>query len=138
MSPSRRYLVFIHVAAVVAAVVILAPFAWLLISSVATPADLLERPLRWIPPAPDLDRYRQIFTSGDTSAAGAFRASLVNSTIVASCTVLVSMSVGILGAYAFARLRFRGRRLTMRLFLITYMLPPIASVIPIYLIMADL
>ena len=137
MRPKRGYLALIHVAALVAAALILAPFAWLLISSVATPADLLERPLKWIPPAPDLDRYRQIFTGGATSAAGAFRASLANSTIVASCTVLVSMSVGILGAYAFARLRFRGRRLTMRLFLVTYMLPPIAIVIPIYLIMAQ-
>jgi len=138
MQPSRRYVIFIHLAALATALIILAPFAWLLISSVATPADLLAKPLRWIPPAPSLDRYRQIFTGSQSEAAGAFRTALVNSTIVAACTVVISMAVGILGAYAFARLQFRGRRLTMRLFLMTYMLPPIAIIIPVYLIMAQL
>jgi multiple sugar transport system permease protein len=136
VNPGRRYLVLVHVAALGAAAVILAPFAWLVLSSLATPAELLARPLRWIPADPSLDRYRQIFTAGGTDAAGAFRAALLNSTIVAACTVAVSMAVGIVGAYAFARLDFRGRRLTLRLFLATYMLPPIAIVIPIYLLMA--
>jgi multiple sugar transport system permease protein len=137
MKPSRRYLVLVHVAAAGAALIILAPFAWLLISSVSTPADLLARPLRWIPPDLTLDRYRQIF-GGEGGAAGEFRRALVNSTVVAAGTVVVSLTVGIFGAYALARLRFRGRRLTLRLFLATYMLPPIAIIIPIYLIMSQL
>lgn len=137
MKPSRRYLVLVHVAAGGAALIILAPFAWLLISSVSTPADLLARPLRWIPPDLTLDRYRQIL-GGEGGAAGEFRRALVNSTVVAAGTVVVSLTVGIFGAYALARLRFRGRRLTLRLFLATYMLPPIAIIIPIYLIMSQL
>ena len=36
---------FLYCAMVVALIAILAPFAWLLISSVAEPVDLLERPL---------------------------------------------------------------------------------------------
>ena len=42
------------------------------------------------------------------------------------------------GAYAFARLRFRGQRASLLLFLSTYMVPPIALVIPLYLIMVRL
>src|SRR5439155_7534108 len=58
--------------------------------------------------------------------------------IVAAATVVVSTTVGIFGAYAFARLRFRGRRPILLLFLSTYMVPPIALVIPLYLLMVQL
>ena len=47
-APSLRT-AFLYLGMVVAIIVILAPFAWLLISSVALPVDLLERPLQWIP-----------------------------------------------------------------------------------------
>ncbi len=136
MSPSRRYLVFIHVAAAVVAVVFLAPFAWLVISSIAQPKDLTAVPLQWFPSQPTLERYVQVATGGRDSVAGAFRSALVNSVLVAGSTVAVSMVVGVLGAYAFARLDFRFRRTTLAVFLLTYMLPPIALVIPLYLLMS--
>ena len=49
MRSSLAFRVFVYSAAVFAGVVILAPFVWLLISSVAAPADLLVQPLKWIP-----------------------------------------------------------------------------------------
>jgi multiple sugar transport system permease protein len=63
---------------------------------------------------------------------------LVNSTIVAASSVLISLAVGIFGAYAFARLRFRFQRGILLLFLSTYMLPPIAILISLYLTMVQL
>ena len=138
MAESRRYRVFIHLAAVVVSLIFLAPFAWLLIASVSSQADLLALPLRWIPHHVSFERYHQIFSSGTNSIFGAFRASLYNSLIVATSTVLISTAVGVFGAYAFARLRFRGRRAALLLFLSTYMVPAIALVIPMYLIMVRL
>jgi multiple sugar transport system permease protein len=134
----RSFTIFVYVAAVITAVIILAPFLWLLISSVASPADLLSRPLRWIPEHISLDRYSSILGGGHNDAAAGFRAGMINSLIVAGSSVLISMAVGIFGAYAFARLRFSFRRLTLVVFLSTYMLPPIAIVIPLYLILVQL
>jgi multiple sugar transport system permease protein len=88
-----------------------------------------------VPQHVSLDRYRQIFTAGGESPFAAFRASLVNSFVVASATVLISVGVGVFGAYAFARLRFRARQPILLVFLSTYMVPPIALVIPLYLVM---
>ncbi len=136
MKPRRSYLVFIHIAAVAVAGLILAPFGWLLFASLSSQNDLLARPLSWIPRDPTLERYRAIATTSGADVAGAFRTSLLTSTIVAGSTVVISMCVGVLGAYAFARLRFRLRRMTLALFLSTYMLPPIAIIIPIYLILS--
>jgi len=130
--------VFVYAAAVVMAMVILAPFLWLVISSVAAPSDLLARPLRWIPQHITFSRYQSIFRGGVSDTADTFRAALVNSAIVAGSTVAISLTVGIFGAYAFARLRFPGRRVLLLLMLSTYMLPPIAIVIPLYLILVQL
>src|SRR5829696_10509990 len=110
MRTSLAFKVFIYAAAVFASVVILAPFAWLIISSVAAPADLLTKPLRWIPAHASLSRYSAIFFGANTETVVTFRAALLNSTIVATCSVLISLGVGIFGAYAFARLQFRCRR----------------------------
>jgi multiple sugar transport system permease protein len=59
-----------------------------------------------------------------------------SSLIVATAVTVISLVVGTLGGYAFARLRFRFRKMTLKLFLVVYMLPPIALVIPLYLLMA--
>jgi multiple sugar transport system permease protein len=132
------YWIFIYAVSVLLGLVILAPFAWLIISSVAAPRDLLARPLRWIPQHITLSRYSSIFKGGVNDTADTFRSSLVNSSIVAGSVVVISLGVGIFGAYAFARLRFRGRRATLLLMLSTYMLPPIAIVVPLYLVMVQL
>jgi len=129
--------ILIYAAAVFTAAVIIAPFLWLAISSLAAPADLLVRPLRWVPANPSLSRYAEVF-SGAGGAASTFRAAMVNSAIVATSSVLISMGVGIFGAYAFARLRFRFQRAILLLFLSTYMLPPIAILISLYLVLVQL
>jgi multiple sugar transport system permease protein len=123
--------------ACLAMAVALAPFLWLIISSLAAPADLLARPLHWMPEHLSVARYHAII-GGRTDESSTFVASFANSLITATASVLISLSVGIFGAYAFARLRFHFRRTIMLLFLLTYMLPPIAILIPLYLIGARL
>jgi multiple sugar transport system permease protein len=135
MSPGRPYRIFIHLAALVAAVAILAPFLWLVYSSLVGSGDLLARPLRWWPSQVTFGRYREIF-SADRGAAALFRDAMLNSFLVATGTVAVSLVVGILGGYALARLRFPLRRTTLMAFLVTYMLPPITLIIPLYLLMS--
>jgi multiple sugar transport system permease protein len=135
VTPSRGYKIFIHVAALFASLVILAPFAWLVYSSLVGQTDLLARPLHWWPTQWTFSRYREIF-SADKGSAALFRSALANSFLVASGTVIVSLTVGILGGYALARLRFPFRRMTLMAFLVTYMLPPISLIIPLYLLMA--
>jgi multiple sugar transport system permease protein len=130
---------FLYLGMVIALIVVLAPFAWLLISSVAAPVDLLERPLQWIPAHITFDRFAELTvgSSPDENALG-FRSALVNSTIIASTVTALSMVVGTLAAYAFARLRFPGRSWLILAFMATYMLPPIALILPLYQIMNGL
>src|SRR6185312_1527253 len=138
MNHSRRSSALIHIAAVIVAVCCLAPIGYMALASITPQRTLITTPLKWIPDHLDFSRYATIFSGGADSVGGAFRSALVNSTIVAVFTVAVAMIVGILGAYAFARLRFRFRRAVLLLFLGTYMLPQIALLIPLYLILNSL
>jgi multiple sugar transport system permease protein len=140
MTPGRRYLTFMYAMAVLMAVVILAPFAWLIISSVSSPTELVGSHVHWLPARPTLERYRAIFTSasGGDNVAGNFRVAMLNSLIVAGSTTIISLVLGCLGGYAFARLRFPFRRTSLMSFLAIYMLPPIALVIPLYLALSNL
>jgi multiple sugar transport system permease protein len=138
MAESRQYRFFIHAAALVVALIFLLPVAWLVIASVSSQSDLLSRPLHWLPHHISFHRYSQIFSAHGDNIFANFRASLFNSLIIASSTVAISMVVGVFGAYAFARVRFRLARASLLLFLGTYMVPPIALVIPMYLILVRL
>jgi len=125
-----------YAAMLIAVVVVLAPFAWLLISSVAAPVDLIRRPLEWIPSHIGFDRFAQLtFGSSPDDTAQGFRSAIVNSTVIASVVTVVSLVAGTLAAYAFARLRFPGRGWLILAFMATYMLPPIALILPLYQIM---
>jgi multiple sugar transport system permease protein len=72
---ATRNSLLIHLAAGVVAVVILAPFAWMVIASVSPQSMLIAVPLKWIPDHLYLNRYVQIFTGAD-NAAQTFRAAL--------------------------------------------------------------
>ncbi|MEU6743621.1 carbohydrate ABC transporter permease [Streptosporangium sandarakinum] len=133
MRASRSYHVAMYVCGALLTLAVLGPFALLVLASVAQPADLLGKPPGLWPDPPTLDRYVAIFTQAAGSVAGDFREGLLNSLVVAGVSVAVSMVAGVLGAYAFARLRFRGRRAVLFLFMLTYMMPPLALVVPMYM-----
>ncbi len=138
MKPRRLNRVLTYVAAVVVSVGCIAPLAWTALASVSTQSDIVARPARWWPSELYLDRYTEILFNPESTAGAAFRAAFMNSLVVGVCTVLISMTISIFGAYAFARLRFPFRRSTLILFLTTYMLPQIALLIPLYLILSSM
>jgi multiple sugar transport system permease protein len=61
-----------------------------------------------------------------------FTSWFANSTIVAVSSTLLATAVGTIGAYALARLRFRGRAFMSSATLITYLVPPSILFIPLY------
>lgn len=128
----------IYGAALLVAAVILAPPIWLFISSISSSAELLSVPVHWIPKAPTFDRYAQIILGTGSESAANFRQTLVNSLLVATFVTLVCISVGSLAAYSFARMSFAGHGNLIYLLLLSYTLPPIMLVIPLFRVMGDL
>ena len=128
----------IYFAALLVALVVLAPPLWLFISSISTQNELLSVPIHWIPQAPTFERYIAIFTASGTESAAVFRRAMYNSIYVASCVTLLCIGFGSLAAYSFARMSFGGQEPFLYIMLFSYMLPPIMIVVPLYTIMRDL
>lgn len=135
---ARRALLYAAVLLIVVWTV--APFLWLIVSSLSYKIDLLTVPLRWIPPRLTLDNYRTLFfVQGEASVnARLFLESLRNSAVIAFLTMFVCMALGVPAAYALARLKFRGSSFYVSATMMTQLVPPIVLVIPLYVVLRNL
>ena len=132
--------VLLYIAVIAIAVWTLAPYVWLIISSVSNKIDLLTIPLRWLPSRPTLVHYHELFFGGGATGehVALFILSLKNSILVTSLSTVTCMVIGVLAAYALARMVFPGHRYYLLILMATQMVPPIAIVIPGYVILEKL
>jgi multiple sugar transport system permease protein len=116
------------------------PVYWALKTSLSTNAASQSTPVQWVPGHLKLTAYQALFGAGPESqdAAGGIARSLINVTVEASGATVLTLVIAVLGAYAFARLRFHLKGLLFYGVIATLMLPVYATLIPIYRIMADL
>jgi multiple sugar transport system permease protein len=133
--PLKRFLLYLAVTGIVIWTV--APYLWLIISSLSFKIDLLTVPLRWIPPRLTLENYYSLFfTRGSESVnTRLFFQSLGNSAIISLTTMFICLILGVLAAYAIARLRFKGSNTMVLVMMATQLVPPIVLVVPLYVIM---
>lgn len=128
---ARKILIYVFLALFL--FVIVFPYAWMGLTSVQFEIDLYKSPpfpLRAVPFT--LSYYQDLF------AYAPFTSALVNSALVALMTTGFVMVAGSLGAYAIARIRFKGSRALFRLVMIVYMLPGVALLIPMVVVLRTL
>src|SRR5699024_2641864 len=94
--------------------------------------------LQWVPDKITWERYADIFFNYGNEMDATFRVAMLNTIQVAIAVTILSLVVGGVAAYAFARLRFKFRKNMVYLFLFTYMIPPVVIVIPLYLLFSSL
>lgn len=131
---SLRFSLFLHLCAALLTITILAPFLWLFVMSISSTADLVAKPLHWWPEEIDLSRYRYLLALTPNSAGAAFMASLVNSLEVAGMATVAALIVSVPAGWAVSRTPSVGWSLSMVIG--TYMLPPVALAVPLYMALA--
>jgi len=117
-----------HLVLVPATIILIFPFAWLIITSIETPAEALHFPPVLVPHRLDFGNYSQALQ------AEPFTRFFINSAVVAVVTVLSNLVLCSLAGYAFARYRFLGRGLLFVLLLATLMVPFQVTMIPQFII----
>jgi multiple sugar transport system permease protein len=110
----------------------LAPYVWMVLTSIKPDADISTRPLQYLPSTVTFEHYGRLLNR--TS----FAANLLNSLVVALGAVAVGLGVSVPAAYAFSRFRFRGRRTMMMGFLVINMFPIVLLIIPLFVLMRAL
>jgi multiple sugar transport system permease protein len=116
---------------------ILFPFYWMVSSSFKTYAEIGGRAPVYIPSALRLDAYRQLLDPSNPKFQN-FGRNIVNSIIVSLPTTFICIILSILGAYAAARLQFRGKSLMLNGILIVYLIPGVLLIIPLFAMLAQI
>lgn len=114
------------------AVFSLTPILWALSTAFKPASQVLSSPPHWIPRIVTLANFRAVL----------FQSSMpryfLNSIVVASITVVVTVGIAAHAGYAAARFRFLGRQGLMFFVLATAMIPGIATLVPLYILATKL
>jgi ABC-type glycerol-3-phosphate transport system permease component len=107
------------------------PLLWILGLSFKTRMQVFASPplFLW---TPTLQNYASVLSTG------AFQSAFLNSMLISAEAVLLSICVGVPAAYAFARFRFAARSTLFMSLLVMRMLPPIAVLVPMYVLFAKI
>lgn len=110
---------------------VLVPLYWVFVTSIKPSEDYLAVPPVWFPKKPTLGHY--------TAALFAYRglSGLMNSLIVSASATLLSALFGTLMAYSLARFNTGGQHLSFWV-LSQRFLPPVAIVLPVFLLYRDI
>ncbi len=109
----------------------LAPFYWMVVSSLRRPQDVFQ--INLLPVPISFQNYIDAFDPKNE-----FSRALLNSVFVATTVTILALIIGILAAYSMARLHFRGKNFVLSLIIATSMFPGIAMVIPLFKVFTDI
>ena len=110
----------------------LIPFVWMLLGSVKTQGEILQKPPTWWPEQPTADNFAQWFGPLD------FGHFFLNSLIVAVVTVLGNMVFCSMVGYALAKMEFPGKKALFTLVMITLMVPGVVTFVPLFVMVSKL
>ena len=125
----------------------LAPFYWVLRTSLSTNAALAANSSSLLPAGFSLGAYKRVFglqtaaeaiAQGGSGASINFWAFMANSFIFATVTTAAAVLFSSMAAYAFSRLHWKGRDKVFALFLATVLVPPIFTALPNFLLVRSL
>ena len=105
--------------------ILLAPFLWILLASFRPNMELI-RNQTLIPQNITIENYISLFTKS------AYWQWVINSTIVAIYTVILSLPLIVAGAYSVYRTQYRGRNVLSLFLLSVYIFPTALLVVPIF------
>jgi multiple sugar transport system permease protein len=108
------------------------PLYWMLVTSLTPSADLFAAIPHMLPNFGQFTVYKDVFREIPVATW------LANSAIVATGTMILSIALAILPAYALSRFRFRGKGLMGFALFATQMLPEAMLVVPLYAIFGQL
>jgi ABC-type glycerol-3-phosphate transport system permease component len=110
----------------------LIPFAWLVSSSLKDASQIYVFPPQLIPDPIQWENYKEVFDA--VPVLTYFK----NTLLIVIFSTIGTVVTSVMAAYAFGRLRFKGRDLIFSLLLATLMLPYVVIMIPVYVMFSKL
>lgn len=123
--------VFIYIVLGLVTITMLFPFLWMLSSSIKLDKDIFAFPIQWIPEKPVWSNYVDIWTRIPLAT---FIKNTAKITLIVTFLQLVTSSFA---AYAFSKLRFRGRDFLFMAYIATIAVPWQAYMVPQFIMMRN-
>ncbi|WP_220094324.1 carbohydrate ABC transporter permease [Paenibacillus sp. YN15] len=122
----------IYVLLIVTVLFMLVPYVWMLSSSLKLNKDVFTFPMQWIPEAPRWQNYADIWTR---IPLGKFIFNTAKLSVIVTILQLLTSSFA---AYAFSKLRFKGRNTLFLGYIATIAIPWQAYMVPQFILMRSL
>jgi len=107
--------------------VMVMPFVWMILSTFKDQRELLTFPPKFLPSKFSLKNYAEVLSTVP------FTRYYLNSLIVTSVSVLLTLFSSSLAGYAFAKHRFKGREIIFKTMMGAMMIPFPVTIIPLYI-----
>lgn len=121
--------ILIYAILIVVTITMLFPFLWMLSSSLKLDKDIFVFPIQWIPDSPVWSNYQDIWTRIPLAT---FIKNTAKLTIIVTFLQLLTSSFA---AYAFSKLRFKGRDFLFMAYIATIAVPWQAYMVPQFIMM---
>ena len=124
--------VLLYVFLIVMAAIMLLPFLWMLSASLKQDRDVFTFPIKWIPENPDWANYSRIWTQIPLLTY------ILNTVKLTIIVTLLQLFTSSFAAYAFAKLRFKGRNALFLGYVATIAVPWQAYMVPQFMMLRSM
>lgn len=121
-----KKVIFLYLPVIAFIVITLAPFYWMIVTSLKHSTEVFSRPLTYWPKEFTFENYTKLF-----SGFG-FGRYFLNSFFVSITTTLIVIVLSLISGYAMSRYKFRGKGFVYLLLLCTQMFPAVVLMIPLF------
>lgn len=122
----------VYVILILLSILTIIPFAWMLSASLKLNKDVFAWPMQWIPSNPQWQNYVNIWTKIPLMKF------ISNTAILTVIVTLLQLLTSSFAAYAFAKLRFKGRNLLFLGYIATIAMPWQVYMVPQFLMMSGM
>lgn len=106
------------------------PFVWTFMISVTPDYAIFAPTSKMLPESITFANYVELFSG--SRRGNAFFEGMYNSMRAVGITLVIGIPIAMMSAYALSRMEFKGRKVIKNLFLITMVIPVMATIIPLY------
>jgi len=115
------------------------PPLWMLLTSIKRPIDAWARPPVLMSIPPTVENWFELFDpAAKWEGDRILNVMLPNSAITSLTATFITVFISFFAAYSISRFRFKGRKPIAFLIISTRMLPPIATVLPLYILISQI
>ena len=124
--------VLLYVFLIITAAIMILPFLWMLSASLKQDRDVFTFPIQWIPSEPEWSNYSKIWTQIPLLTY------ILNTVKLTLIVTLLQLFTSSFAAYAFAKLRFKGRNALFLGYVATIAVPWQAYMVPQFMMLREM